>query len=133
MPNPTPPPPPIGWPLLPTPDLQGRLRFRSLEVSVREGIEIVLSTRPGERLMRPDFGAGLDSFLHEPNTIATRRRIRDLVAESLGRFEDRIEIERIEVLDPSAEPTAVRIEIHYRMRRTGALQQMTLTMDLEPI
>ena len=29
--------------------------------------------------MRPDFGAGLDRLLHEPNTLATRRAIRDLV------------------------------------------------------
>ena len=73
----------IGWPLLPVPDDHGQLPFPNLETSVRESIRVILSTRPGEQLMRPDFGAGLDRLLHEPNTLATRRSIRDLVQDSL--------------------------------------------------
>lgn len=124
-------PPPIGWPLLPTPDSEGRLRFPPLDVSIRQGIQIVLATRPGERLMRPDFGAGLDSFLHEPNTIGTRRRLRDTVTAALARFEDRIDVERIEVVELPEEPSALRVEIHYRVRRTGVARQLNLAMDLE--
>ena len=125
------PPPPIGWPLLPTPDSEGKLRFPSLEASIRQGIQIVLSTRPGERLMRPDFGAGLDSFLHEPNTIGTRRRLRDTIAQALSRFEDRIEVERIEVIELPDEASALRVEIHYSVRRTGTARQLNLALDLE--
>lgn len=124
-------PPPRGWPLLPTPDADGRLRFPSLEKSVREGIQVVLSTRFGERLMRPDFGAGLDAFLSEPNTMATRRRLRDTVASALSRWEDRIDVEGIEVIELPDEPSAIRVEIHYRLRRTGATQQVSLALDLE--
>jgi phage baseplate assembly protein W len=122
---------PIGWPMLPTPDGQGRLRFRSLEASVRESIQVVLATRPGERLMRPDFGAGLDEFLNEPNTIGTRRRVHDVIAESLERWEDRIDVDRIEVLSTPEDPGILRIEIHYRPNRTGALEQISLSMSLE--
>ncbi|HEX5125596.1 MAG TPA: GPW/gp25 family protein, partial [Rhodocyclaceae bacterium] len=71
-------PPLIGWPWLPLPDAQGAINWPGLEQSVRESIRILLSTRPGEQLMRPDFGAGLDRLLHEPNVLATRRQIRDL-------------------------------------------------------
>ena len=53
--------PPIGWPLLPVPE-DGVLAFPDLEDSVRQSIQVILLTRPGERLMRPQFGAGLDQF-----------------------------------------------------------------------
>lgn len=66
----------IGWPLLPLPDAHGRLNYPTLDQSVRQSIEVILRTRPGEQLMRPDFGAGLAAFLHEPNVLTTRRRIR---------------------------------------------------------
>ena len=72
----------IGWPLFALPDEAGRLDYPTLEDSVRQLIRVVLSTRPGEQLMRPDFGGGLDTQLHQPNTPATRRRIQDLVRDA---------------------------------------------------
>src|SRR5688572_27934148 len=76
----------LGWPLLPLPDEAGALSWPLLEDSLRQLIRVLLSTRPGEQLMRPDFGAGLELLLHEPNNLATRRRIRDAVQESLSRW-----------------------------------------------
>ncbi len=63
------------------PDASGVLAWPDLAQSVRVGIRSILSTRPGEQLMRPDFGGGLDRLLHAPNTVATRRQIRDLVRD----------------------------------------------------
>ena len=121
----------IGWPLLPVPDDHGQLPFPNLETSVRESIRVILSTRPGEQLMRPDFGAGLDRLLHEPNTLATRRSIRDLVQDSLTRWERRILLDRVEVWEVSNEPSHVSVEIAYRLARTGAAATMHLTVQLE--
>jgi phage baseplate assembly protein W len=122
---------PRGWPLLPVPDSNGRLNYPTFEESVRQSIRVLLSTRPGEQLMRPGFGAGLQSFLHDQNTLTTRRRIRDLVTESLDRWEKRITVDRIEVRENEDEPTRIRVEIAYRLKRTGAAQQLGLTMELE--
>jgi Bacteriophage baseplate protein W len=128
----TPPPRPlIGWPLLGRPDGHGRLAYPTLEESARQSIQIILETRPGEQLMRPDFGAGLQSFLHEPNTLTTRRRIRDAITGSLGRWEPRIVVDRVEVWEVEEQPSHLRVEIAYRLRRTGAPQQMGLTMQLD--
>lgn len=122
-------PPPIGWPLLPLPDGGGELRYPTLEESVRQQIRVILTTRPGEQLMRPEYGAGLDDFVHEPNTLATRRRIRDAVAGHLGRWEPRIHLDRVEVWEVEGSPGQVRVEIGYRLRRTGAARQMGLVME----
>lgn len=121
----------LGWPLLPLPDDHGQLTYPSLEDSVRQLIRVILSTRPGEQLMRPDFGGGLDRLVHEPNTLATRRRIRDLVQESLTRWERRILLDRVEVWEVEGQPSHVRVDIAYRLVRTGAPAQMGLTVQLE--
>ena len=81
--------------------------------------------------MRPGFGAGLELFLHEPNTLTTRRRIRDLISDSLTRWERRIILDRVDVWEVEGRPDSIRIEIVYRLRMTNTAQQMGLTMELE--
>lgn len=125
------PPLPTNWPLLPLPDAQGQLRYPLLEDSIRQSIQIILRTRPGEQLMRPEFGAGLENFLHEPNTLITRRRIHDAIAQSLQQWEPRILLNRVEVAEVPDQPTHIRIEVLYQIKRTGTAQQMGLTMQLE--
>lgn len=121
---------PIGWPLMPVPDAHGQLRYPGLEESVRQSIRIILSTRPGEQLMRSQFGAGLDRLLHQPNTLTTRRRIRDLVEAALARWEPRINLTRVEVVETAEQPTHVRVEIDYQLKRTGANERMGFTLAL---
>jgi phage baseplate assembly protein W len=124
------PPPPNGWPLLPFPDRDGALNYpAALDESVRQQLQVILSTRPGEQLMRPAFGAGLTTFLGEPDTITTRRRIVDRVTEALAEWEPRIDVNRIDVVDISDRPGWLRVEIGYRLKRTGDV--MTLGVNLE--
>lgn len=122
---------PIGWPLLSIPDERGELGFPSLTRSVREMVVVILSTRPSEQLMRPSFGAGLENLLNEPNTVTTRKRIHDLVEESLGRWEPRIDVDAIAVDPVDGDPGAVRVEIAYRIKRTQTAQRVGLTLAME--
>jgi phage baseplate assembly protein W len=122
---------PVNWPLLGLPDSEGRLSYPSLEESVRQSIKIILQTNPGERLMRPGFGGSLERYLHEPNTLTTRRQIRDLITTSLGRWEQRILLDRVDVWEVEERPDTVRIEIVYRLRRNNRTQQMGITLNLE--
>lgn len=124
-------PPLIDFPLLPLPDQNGQIHFPSLETSVRQSIQIILQTKPGEQLMRSEFGAGLANFLHEPNTLTTRRRILDVVTDALKRWESRILLDRVEVEEIPEQPTHLRVEILYRLKRTGVSQRLGLTMQLE--
>jgi len=121
----------LGWPLFALPDDAGTLAWPTLEVSVRDSLRALLATRPGEQLMRPDYGAGLDTLLHEPNTLETRRRVRDLVQQSIERWEKRIALDRVEVWEVADDPTQLRVEIGYRLVRTGAAASMALSMQLE--
>lgn len=124
-------PEPLGWPLLPVPDDDGCLAFPSLAQSVRESIQVILATRPGEQLQRPEFGAGLENLLAEPNTVATRSRIHELVTESLARWEPRIEVDHVAVDPVDGDAGAVRVEIAYRIRRTQQAGRVGLTLAME--
>lgn len=124
------PPRRTGWPLLPRPDELGTLSFPDLEESVRQMVKIILRTRPGELLMHPEFGAGLEQMVHRPNTLETRRAIHDLVATSIARWEPRLILDGVDVSEVTSDPSAVRVEIAYRLRRTGVAQQLGLSVTL---
>lgn len=123
------PPLQLGWPL--TPSLEGgALGYPDLETSVQDQIKVILLTRPGELLLHPTFGAGLEDVLHQPNTLATRRRIRDLIITSVGRWEPRIVLDQVEVWELADRPDAVRVELAYRILRTGNVQQFQFDLAL---
>jgi len=121
---------PIGWPLLPVPDANGELKYPgSLAESVRQQLQVVLSTRPGEQLMRPGFGAGLTEFLGQPDNVTTRRRVYDRVMDAIGRWEPRVQVDRLDVDAVPDHPGWLRIEVAYRLKRTG--EPGTLGVNLE--
>ena len=126
-----PPAPPIGWPLLPFPDEHGELAYpEALDESVRQQLRVILSTRPGEQLMQPAFGAGLTDMLGEPDTIATRRRIVDRVTDAIAQWEPRIDLHRVDVNDVPDRPGWLRVEIGYRLKRNGQLASLSVNLEL---
>ncbi len=122
--------PPISWPLLPLPDESGQLAFPGLAESVYQNLRVILSTRAGEQLMRPDYGAGLTDFLGQPDSITTRRRIYDRVTGAIGRWETRVELVRVDVGDVAGQPGRLRIEVAYRLRRTGTTRSFGVNLEL---
>lgn len=118
---------PVSWPFLPLPQ-NGRLTFPTLERSVRDAIRIILTTRPGEQLMRPRFGAGLQSFLDEGNSLTLRRQIQTAILEGLQNYETRIIVDRIDVDPIAGAPSEVHVQIYYRILRTNQAQQLGVDM-----
>jgi phage baseplate assembly protein W len=132
----------IGFPLLPVPDANGRLAWPSAEASVRERIECLLLTRPGELIGHRRVGVGLRDFFGQPDTLATRRSIHDRIVAQLAANEPRIVVDRVEVFGHDTEvagdftriaiePGQLRIEVHYRLRRTGAVASVGVTVALQ--
>jgi phage baseplate assembly protein W len=120
---------PISWPFMPKP-VSGQMVWPDLERSVRDSIRIILTTRPGEQLMRPRFGAGLQNFLDEGNTIALRRQIQSAVLENLQNYETRIAVDTVDVNPVTDAPSEVQVQISYRLLRTNTAQQIGLTMQV---
>lgn len=79
---------------------------------VRQSIETILDTGPGERVMLPAFGCGLRRYLMAPNSVMTRTAIRQDVTQALATWEPRIRLVEVSVT-PGEEPTLVWIGISY--------------------
>ena len=120
---------PIGWPLMPVPDADGRLGYPDLASSVRERIEAVLRTAPGEQLMRPSFGVGLETLIHQPNTPALRSGLEERIGEQLKAFEPRILLDRIVVGD-GPDAGSLLVTVAYRLRATGVAGRITAQVPL---
>jgi phage baseplate assembly protein W len=106
----------------------GRVAWSEGERNIREAIEVVLRTSPRERLRLPSFGAGLERFLFEPNTVATRRQIQDRIAKALAAWEGRIVVQSIVVEADEADPEAARATITYRLVATQATERVSLSV-----
>jgi phage baseplate assembly protein W len=122
-------PDPVSWPFLPKPE-GGVLGFPTLEQSVKDAIRIILTTCPGEQLMRPRFGAGLQNFLDEGNTVALRRQIQGAILTNLQSFENRIALDAVDVDPVTDAPTEVQVQIHYRLLRTNLAQQVSVQLKV---
>lgn len=85
---------------------------------VRQAIFTILETEPGERLMLPEFGCGLQRFLMAPNGHATRAEMKRAITVALHRFEPRIEVEAVTVA-PSDDPAVAIVDIRYRHMVNG--------------
>ncbi|MEZ5351540.1 MAG: GPW/gp25 family protein [Bryobacteraceae bacterium] len=118
-----------GW-AFPVCEKSGRTDTAAFEEDVRQAILIILGTDPGERVMRPEFGAGLSTFVFEPMTPATLESLRVRVEEALVDWEPRIDVERVTVTAVPDEGKAV-IEVRYRIRITNSHHNLVYPFYLE--
>ena len=120
-----------GWnaPVRPD-DRSGRLDYASGPEKVRQSIQIILDTEPGERVMRPTFGCGLRRYLMKPNTVATRALIQREVSIALKTWEPRIDVQYLQVT-PGDDPALVLIEIVYTHKRDGSRGNLVYPFYLE--
>ena len=108
----------------------GRVAWSEGELNVRESIQVILLTERRERLMLPEFGGGLSGYLFEPNTVTTRRLIKDRILRALEQWEPRISVESVEVdADPEDSQAAVAT-ITYRLVATQTRERVTLGVTL---
>jgi uncharacterized protein len=109
----------VGW-AFPVKPVAGRLAYARYEDDIEQAIEIILRTSPGERVMKPGFGAGLRNFVFAGNSPVTHRLVEESVHSALTTFEARITVERVQARAADDEPNRMDIEIDYVVRRSNA-------------
>ncbi|WP_405719197.1 GPW/gp25 family protein [Streptomyces sp. NBC_00046] len=98
-------------------DRRGRTAHADHDEHVRDLIEQLLFTSPGERVMRPDFGCGLRDLVFSPNSPELTSTLELSVQAALQRWlGDRIEVE---ALDMESDENVVRVHLAYAVRVTG--------------
>lgn len=112
-------------------DSSGRIAMNSLEDHVRQSIQLILRTDKGERVMRPEFAAGVRKLIFSPITGATASLVAHEVREALVRFEPRIDVLTVNVTSDPKQQGVLLIEIDYRVRRTDTLFNLVYPFYLE--
>lgn len=97
------------------------------EASIRQAILLLLSTRPGERVMRPDYGCGIHRLTFMPGDGTTAGLAIHYVRRALERWEPRIDV--LEV-DADADDGRLEIHLHYRVRATLRTDRLVVPLTL---
>ena len=108
----------------------GRIAWSEGETNIREAIRIVLSTQELERLNLPRFGASLQRFLFEPNTVATRFQIEDRITKALQLWEPRISVSEVNVEEDPADGQAAIATIGYKLVATKVNERLSVRVKL---
>lgn len=98
--------------------------------NIRQSLEIILSTEPGERIMRPNFGTGLREFLYAANTATTHRLIEERIVRSIQRWEPRVRLESVVVRADSSDPRRAVAEVRYRLVATADMGAVAVAVDV---
>lgn len=98
-------------------DGRGRTATTGEEDHIRDMIEQLLFTSPGERVNRPDFGSGLLRRVFEPNSPELATALQFSLQAALQRWlGDVIDVQGLEV---TSEEASLRVVIQYVVRRSG--------------
>jgi len=121
----------VGWPLE-APDRTGHLDYAADTQCLREALWNVLMTSPGERLMRPAFGAGLNQWIGQPNTETTRQLIASSVVAAIAKWEQRVAVSGVSVTTAMDNAARVVVAVSYTARGLAGAppQQLSLTLAL---
>ena len=113
----------IGWAFPVNGDATNHIALGKYEEDIRQAIRIILGTGPGERVMRPDFGAGLNELVFEPINTTTMTLVRHRVEQALILWEPRID--NITVNVEAERPNGrLMINIGYRVRTTNTFYNL---------
>lgn len=98
--------------------------------SIRQAILLLLSTRPGERVMRPGYGCYLYRLMFAPNDDTTAGLAIHYVRRALEHWEPRIDILSLDAGRSPEDSGKLNINLEYRQRSTRVDERLLLTLDL---
>ncbi len=106
----------LSFPLRTNP--RGEIALVSGSEDIEQAIRIILSTRPGERVMRPTFGCRANELLFEPFAASTSSLLQEYISDALRMWEPRIEVTRVNVVAEASGAGALMAEIEYYIKAT---------------
>lgn len=89
------------------------------ERELEEAMRIILSTYPGERPMRPEFGSKIRDYVFSEINTSTMSLLANEVETSLMRWEPRVDIEVVRLRRDPAEASTIFIDIEYKPKGTN--------------
>jgi uncharacterized protein len=110
-----------GWSFPPTfvPGLRG-VEMTEKEADINRSLQILLTTRTGERVMQPKYGCNMDEMVFEALSTTTKTLIKDKIKTAILYFEPRIDVTAISMDTTNELEGVILIEIEYMIRATNS-------------
>lgn len=94
------------------------------EEDIESSLEILLTTRLGERVMVPEYGCNLDELLFKPLNLTLKTYVVDLIKTAILYHEPRIEVNKIAIDSTNELAGELLINIDYTIRSTNSRKNM---------
>ena len=111
----------VGWSFPPT-FYKNPCRVKMVpdEEDIKQSLQILLSTRHGERIMQPEYGCNLDVLLFEPINTSLITFVKDLIEKAILYHEPRIDLTKIDINTGQVLEGLLLIELEYVIRSTNS-------------
>lgn len=110
-----------GWGFPPTfDDTTNKVAMSSDEADIQLSLQILLSTRKGERVMVPDYGCNLDEMVFEPMNTTFKSYISEMIRTAILFYEPRIDLNSLLIDDSGDAQGIIIINISYTVRTTNS-------------
>lgn len=114
-----------GWKFPPTFNrAMDSVELVSEEQDIRESLNIILSTAPGERTMQPDFGCDIHHHVFDVMNNTTIHQLKDDVKRAILNFEPRIDLQAVEVSIGDELRGRLNIYLEFVVRTTNSRSNM---------
>ena len=87
---------------------------------IQQSLQILLSTRPGERIMQPTYGCNLEELLFEPLTTTLRTYMKQIIETAILYHEPRIKLNNVDLSESQELEGLVLIRIDYTVRSNNS-------------
>ena len=113
-------------------DSRGALALATGETDIEQALSLILSTAPGERPMRPEFGCEVHDLIFDVIDAATVGKMEAAVRKALDRWEPRVEVVKLDTdLSEMGEGRLV-MTISYVIRATNHLRNLVYPFYVIP-
>lgn len=99
--------------------------------AVRQAVLLLLSTTPGERVMRPDYGCDLHRLLFAPLDLTTAGLAKYYVQCALERWEPRIALLSVDANPSEDQPGVLEVTVEYRVRSAQLRDRVGVALQLQ--
>ena len=110
----------------------GRWELETGHEKIISSLRMILSTAPGERVLRPEFGCAIWSQIFDPVDSNTLSQMESNVREAIAQWEPRIVLESVDPRPAEEQPNLVEIEIAYRIRDTNDTRNLVYPFYVIP-
>lgn len=108
-----------GWAFPPNVDDRGGVAMVGGDREIEQAIRIIVTTYPGERPMRPQFGSRLRDFVFRPADRTTAAELALEVRNAVRQWEPRVDVHEVLVHPDPVERNRLNVEVVYSLKRVN--------------